>query len=269
MFSQLGNTDITVIKHGFKASLHKSLFWVLLQGEDDNMCPAVTHSCRPLKWCPGWVQSLVPGCSAAPEVAPSIGLWQCRNPVKYQCVLGFTPLPCHYWSYIIETLGLQHFLLLKESMSLGVKLPAAREEKWMYKFWRRQKQICLDEDERFQSGNYCTCLWIFPRSLEKLDVFFLIGQVEYVSFVCGDTFFIARAGEANLALPSALNNRDETTWWIHLSAGRCGSQDFNNGCCISLWWMFGLSSVIWKGVSCRERSSSLIKEALGRAVTHG
>lgn len=104
---------------------YRTPFLGSLQGKDDNMCPAVRRSCQPLKWHPGWVQPTVGGCNTTPEVAPSIELWLCCSPVKYQCVLGFVLLCCYYWSYIIETLWLQCFLLLKESMSFGVKLHAA------------------------------------------------------------------------------------------------------------------------------------------------
>lgn len=98
-------------------------------------CQAQLLASEVIPWV---VQPTVGGCNTTPEVALSIELWLCCNPVKYQCVLGFVLLCCCYWSYIIETLWLQYFLLLKESMSFGVKRHAVPAELNEY-VYRKQK----------------------------------------------------------------------------------------------------------------------------------
>lgn len=158
------------------------------------MCPAVRHSCWPLKWYPGWVLPAVGGCNTTHEVAPSIGLWQCCNPVKYQCVLGFVLLCYDYWSYIIEILWLQYFPLLKESMSFGVKLHAAPVKVNEY-IWRRQKQLYLDKYKWFQSSNYCTGLCFSSPTERYCFVFSLVAKwnMFFFLFVCRDTIVIVQA----------------------------------------------------------------------------
>lgn len=187
------------------------------------MCPAVRHSHWPLKWYPGWVQPTVGGCNTTPEVAPSIRLWQCCDPVKYQCVLGFVLLCCYYWSDIIEILRLQYFPLLKESMSFRIKLQAAPAELNEYICWRH-KQLFLDKDKWFQSSNYCTRLFVCFSSPQGR-----IGQFSHwwPSRICfllfflsvGSIFIVQALGTEPilhcLQLWKKTKNRAETTWLIY------------------------------------------------------
>lgn len=160
-----------------------------LQGKDDNMCPAVRHSCWPLKWYPGWVQTAVGGCNTSPKVAPSIGLWQYCNPVKYQCVLGFVLLCYNYWSYIIETLWLQYFPFLKESMSFAGTSHAAPAKLNEY-IWSRQSCLFLDKYKGSQSSNYCIVCGLFFTQGEIGQCFHWWPSGICFFFVCRDTIFL-------------------------------------------------------------------------------
>lgn len=219
---------ITVIRQGIKEKLQdtESLSWAFPRGEDDNMCPAVTHSCWPLKWYPRWVPAASGWLRHNSWGGPiNWVMTALRTLVNTIVSLDFLGLPCYffffYWSYIIETLRRRYFLLLAKSVSFSVKLHRARAKLndciWRNSsFWMRTSDL---KAAIIALG----CVFFFTPPPEKSVLCLTGGQVEYVFVVCRDTSFIVHTlgTQPVFASPSALKkkkkNTAETSWLIYLS----------------------------------------------------
>lgn len=95
-----------------------------LQGEDDNMRPAVRHSCWPLKWCTGWVLPPVGGRNTTPGVASSIEVVAALQPFQLSiCALDCTVF-CLALIFQNRNITDLVFCWLK-SILCGIKLHAA------------------------------------------------------------------------------------------------------------------------------------------------
>lgn len=155
-------------------------------------------------------------------------------------------------------------------MSFCIKLNDAQAEVSEYLDKATNTPFLLDEEKRFQSGNYCTCVFLFTPG-RNWSVFALVAKWNSF-YLQGHNFHCSGSRRrTNSTLPSALKKRAGKTWLIYSAVGNTAPIT-RLWQCVShiLWCMLGLSSVFWNGAAQVEWAvPPLIKEALGCAATHG
>lgn len=272
LFSQLWDRDIAVWSSmdSKRSSRTQNAFAELPAGKGEqhvSSCQAqllaseVIH--RVGAACSGWLH-----CITTHEVAPSIGQWDCCNPnimCPWVCAAVLLLLIMHNRNIMAS-----EFSSFEPTKFFCVKLHSAQVKLNEY-IWR--KTALFGWGKVFSKQQLLSLFACFspPPGINR-SVFSLFAKWNMLLLSVGTSFSLFRLSAQNqfsFAFSSQKRCWDSLTYNILVSVKHCLSLDFRRRLPHILWHTLGLSSAFWNGVTGGVSGASLIKEALGCAVTHG